>query len=78
MAFSSFRRQYLDRSSKADQRAQYVDDISIAANDTKQMGAKPWTVFECIRIAGLKLTLSKCYFGVKQVDFLGRTITPMA
>ena len=34
------------------------------------------TVFECIRNAGLKLTMSECHFGVKQVDFLGRTITP--
>ena len=33
-------------------------------------------VFECIRNAGLKLSMSKCHFGVKQVDFLGRTITP--
>ena len=29
-----------------------------------------------IRNAGLKLSMSKCHFGVKQVDFLGRTITP--
>ena len=34
------------------------------------------TVFEYIQNAGLKLTMSKCHFGVKQVDFLGRTITP--
>ena len=33
-------------------------------------------VFECIRNADLKLSMSKCHFGVKQVDFLGRTITP--
>ena len=34
------------------------------------------TIFECIRNAGLKLTMVKCQFGVKQVVFLGRTITP--
>ena len=75
-AFSSFMREYLDRAIKADQCAQYVDDIGIAANDTKQLYIKIKTVFECIRNAGLKLSMSKCHFGVKQVDFLGRTITP--
>ena len=75
-AFSSFLREYLDRAIKADQGAQYVDDIGIAANDTKQLYINIKTVFECIRNAGLKLSMSKCHFGVKQVDFLGRTITP--
>ena len=75
-AFSSFMREYLDRAIKADQCAQYVDDIGIAANDTKQLYINIKTVFECIRHAGLKLSMSKCHFGVKQVDFLGRTITP--
>ena len=74
--FSSFMREYLDRAIKADQCAQYVDDIGIAANDAKQLCANIRTVFECIRNAGLKLTMSKCHFGIKQVDFLGRTITP--
>ena len=32
-------------------------------------------VFKCIRIAGLKLTIEKCHFGVRQVEFLGRTIS---
>ena len=75
-AFSSFMREYLDRAIKADQCAQYVDDIGIAANDTRQLCINIKTVFECIRNAGLKLSMSKCHFGVKQVDFLGRTITP--
>ena len=69
-------REYLDRALKADQCAQYVDDIGIAANDTKQLCINIKTVFECIRNAELKLFMSKCHFGVKQVDFLGRTITP--
>ena len=75
-AFSSFMRDYLDKAIKADQCAQYVDDIGIAANDTKQLCTNIRTVFECIRNAGLKLSMSKCHFGVKQIDFLGRTITP--
>ena len=69
-------REYLDKAIKADQCAQYVDDIGIAANNTKQLSDNIRTIFECIRNAGLKLTKSKCHFGVKQVDFLGRTITP--
>ena len=75
-AFSSFMREYLDKAIKADQCAQYVDDIGIAANDTKQLCINIKTVFECIRNAELKLSMSKCHFGVEQVDFLGRTITP--
>ena len=75
-AFSSFMIDYLDKTIKADQCAQYVDDIGIAANDTKQLCINIKTVFECIRNAGLKLSMSKCHFGVKQVYFLGRTITP--
>ena len=75
-AFSSFMREYLDNAIKADQCAQYVDDIGIAANDSTQLCINIKTVFECIRKAGLKLTMAKCHFGVKQVDFLGRTITP--
>ena len=75
-AFWSFMRDYLDKAIEADQCAQYVDDIGLAANDTKQLCINIKTVFECIRNAGLNLSLSKCHFGVKQVDFLGRTITP--
>ena len=66
----------MDTVIKADQCAQYVDDIGIAANDSTQLCINIKTVFECIRKAGLKLTMAKCHFGVKQVDFLGRTITP--
>ena len=75
-AFLSFMREYLDKAIKADQCAQNVVDIGIAANDSTQLCINIKTVFECIRKAGLKLTMAKCYFGVKQVDFLGWTITP--
>ena len=76
-AFSSFMREHLDKATKADQCAQYVDDIGIAVNDSKQLCANIKTVFECIRNAGLNLSMSKCHFGVKQVDFLSRTISPL-
>ena len=75
-AFSSFMREYLDKAIIAYQCAHYVDDIGIAANDSTQLCINIKTVFQCIRKACLKLTMAKCHFVVKQVDFLGRTITP--
>ena len=75
-AFSSFMREYLDPVVKADQCAQYVDDIGIAANNATDLTRNIRPVFKCIRPAGLKLTIEKCQFGVRQVEFLGRTISP--
>ena len=74
-AFSSFMREYLDPVVKADQCAQYVDDIGIAANNATDLTRNIRAVFKCIRNAGLKLTIENCYFGVRQVEFLGRTIS---
>ena len=68
-AFSSFMREYLDPVVKADQCAQYVDDIGIAANEADQLILNLRAVFECLRKAGLKLTMSKCHFGATEVDF---------
>ena len=75
-AFSSFMREYLDAVVKADQCAQYVDDIGIAANNATDLTRNIRAVFKSIRQAGLKLTIEKCHFGVRQVEFLGRTISP--
>ena len=75
-AFSSFMREYLDPVVKADQCAQYVDDIGIAANNATDFTRNIRAVFKCIRQAGLKLTIEKCHFGVREVEFLGRTISP--
>ena len=75
-AFSSFMREYLDPVVKADQCAQYVDDIGIAANNAIDFTRNIGAVFKCIRQAGLKLTIEKCYFGVRQVEFVRRTISP--
>ena len=74
--FSSFMREYLDPVVKADQCAQYVDDIGIAANKATDLTRNIRAVFKCIRQAGLKLTNKQCHFGVRQVEFLGRTISP--
>ena len=70
-AFSSFIREYLDPVIKADQCAQYVDDIDIAANTPEQLIKNLRAVFQCIRKAGLKLSMAKRHFGVQEVDFLG-------
>ena len=75
-ALSSFMREYLDPVVKADQCAQYVDDIGIAANIATDLTRNIRAVLKCIHQAGLKLTIEKCHFGVKQAEFLGRTISP--
>ena len=75
-ASSSFMSEYLDPVVKADQCAQYVDDIGIAANNATDLTRNIRAVFKCIRQAGLKLTIEECQFGVRQVEFLGRTISP--
>ena len=73
-AFSSFMREYFDKVIKADQCAQYVDDIGIAANDAEHLIQNLRATCQCIGIAGLKPTMHKCHFGPTEVDFLGRTI----
>ena len=57
-AFSSFMREYLDPVVKADQCAQYVDDIGIAANNATDLTRNIRPVFKCIRQAGLKMTIA--------------------
>ena len=52
-----------------------MDDVGIAANNATDLTRNIRAVFKCIRQAGLKLTNEKCHFGVKQVEFLGRTIS---
>ena len=75
-AFSSSMRGYLDPVVKADQCAQYVDDIGIAANNATDLTRNIRAVYKCLCKAGLKLRIEKCHFGVRQVEFLGRTISP--
>ena len=50
-AFSSFMQEYLDSVMKADQCAQFVDDIGIAANTTDQLIKNISAVFKCNRKA---------------------------
>ena len=62
-------REYLDRVIKAEQCAQYVDDIGLAAISVTQLIRNIRAVFGCIRQTGPKLTIEKCHFGVTQVEF---------
>ena len=75
-AFSSFIPENLDPVVKADQCAQYLDDIGIAAINATDLARNNRAVFKSIRPAGLKLTIEKCHFGVRRVEFLGLTISP--
>ena len=83
-AFSSFMREYLDPVVKADQCAQYVDDIGIAANNATDLTRNIRAVFKCIRQAGLKLTIKNCHFWSqtgwipRQNHFIGGSITTIS
>ena len=69
-------REYLDPVVKADKCAQFVDDIGIAANNAMDLTRNIRAVFKCSRQAGLKLTIEKSLFGVRKVEFQGRTTSP--
>ena len=74
-AFSSFMRQNLDTVITADSLIQYIDDIGVGAHDRPDMLEKLSAVFTCIRESGMKLATDKCAFGLKEIEFLGNTIT---
>ena len=70
-------REYLDPVVKAVQCAQNVDDIGVAANIATDLTRNILAVFKCNCQAGLKLTIENCHCGVRQVEFLERTISPV-
>ena len=51
----------------------FTETVSAANNATDPL-RNSWAVCKCIRQTGLILTLENCHFGIKQVQFLGRTI----
>ena len=69
-------RKYLDPVVKTDQFAQYVDDLRVAANNATDLTRNHRAVFMWIHQAGLGQTIEKCYFGVRQLKNLRRTIPP--
>ena len=74
-AFSSFMRQNLDPLVTVDKCSQYVDDIGVGAHDLPDMLEKLSAVFTCTRESGMKLSTDKCAHGLKEIQFLGNTIT---
>ena len=73
-AFSSFVRESLDPGVKADQCAQYVDEIVTGATNPTDLTRKVRAVFKCIRQATMKSTIQKRHFGVRQVEFLAESL----
>ena len=61
---------------KINQCAQNMDDIGNAANIATELTRNIRAVLKCIRQAGLKLTIEKCHFGIRQFEFLGKTFSP--
>ena len=62
-AFSSFIQEYLYIVIKADQCAQYVDDVGVATNYAEQLINNFRAFLQGIQKAGLELTMHKCHFG---------------
>ena len=75
--FSCFMREYLDKVIKVDQCPQYMDNVGIVADDADHLIANLRATFKCIQEAGLKLTMHKWHLGATEIDFPGRTITPL-
>ena len=69
-------REYLDPVVKADQCAQYVYEIGIAADNATDSTSTIRAVFRGVRQAGLKLIIEKSHLGVRQVEFIGGMISP--
>ena len=74
-AFSSFMRKYLYPCIVADQCFQDVDDLGTAAKTFEECITNIEAIFVCIEKAGLNFTPGKCEFGLKEMTFLGNTIT---
>ena len=74
-AFSSFMRKYLYPCIVADQCFQYVDDLGTAACTFEEFITNLRAIFVSIEKAGLKFSPGKCEFGLKEMTFLGNTIT---
>ena len=69
-------REYLDPVVSAGQCAEYVDDNGIAVNNAMELNRSIRALFKCNRQVGLKLKIENWYFGVRQVEFFGTTISP--
>ena len=71
ISFSSFKKEYLDQVIRAENCDQFVGDIRIATHNAEEL-TNLREVSQCVR----EPCLTKCHFGSKEVDFLGRTVSP--
>lgn len=53
----------------------YLDDVLIASHSTEEHKEHLRTVFERFKEFGLKIKVSKCIFGVAEIDFLAHDIS---
>ena len=72
--FSSCIRHNLERCIETDKFYSFFDDIGAGANSGEELIKNLREIFKCVRNAGLRLSMEKCQFGVKTIDFLGHTI----
>ena len=75
-ASSNLMRERLDPVIKGDQCAEYVDDIGMGANVATDLTRNIRAVFHCIRRTKSELTIERCRFGVRQVEFFQRMVSP--
>ena len=53
----------------------YLDDVLIFSETAKQHYERLRQIFECIRSSGIKLAPNKCKFMLREVKYLGHTIS---
>ena len=53
----------------------YLDDVLVVGKDFQEHLANLKAVFDRLRVAGLKLKPTKCYFGSDQVEYLGYIVS---
>ena len=71
-AFKSVVHEYPDPLVKADR---CVDDIGIAAHTPEELITNIELVFQQLDEASPKLSMGKCEFGQRQIEYLGKTIS---
>ena len=59
-------KEYLDKTIKADKCAQYLAEIGTATNSPEELKNNLREVFQCVRTAGLRLTMAKYQFGANK------------
>ena len=53
----------------------YIDDIVIATETIEDHMVRLREVFECLREAGFKMRVAKCYFMKSEIKYLGRVVS---